>query len=66
MNHEKSIVLTVIDSELISLIKAMHKKYVEFGHGFYYSTQVGYKPLHSVQDAERIEKIEGYEQKLCF
>ena len=35
LNHEKAIVLTVIDSELVDLVRHMHACYAEFGHGFF-------------------------------
>jgi hypothetical protein len=36
--YEKCIILTIIDPELVKLIKAMHSKYDEFGHGTFSST----------------------------
>jgi len=35
LNHEKAITMTIIDSELVTLIKSMHQYYAEYGHGFY-------------------------------
>jgi hypothetical protein len=35
LDHEKTIALTIVDPELVRLIKAMHNRYAEFRHGFY-------------------------------
>jgi hypothetical protein len=37
MNHEKAIALTIIDSQLVSLIKDMFELYFQYGHGLYQS-----------------------------
>ena len=50
MGYEKCIILTIIDPELVNLVKAMHSKYAEYGHGTFtgnYPNEVGYMPKES-------------------
>lgn len=35
MNHEKAIVMTIVDQDLVNLIKSMHQNYNLHGHGFF-------------------------------
>lgn len=59
LNHEKAITLTIIDTELVTLIKSMHQYYSEYGHGIYqvkFPTQVASSP----QDSEKYEKFKDY------
>ena len=58
LNHEKAITMTIIDSELVTLIKSMHQYYAEYGHGFYQTKypQVAASP----QESEKYEKVKDY------
>lgn len=55
LNHEKAIVLTVIDSELVSLIKQMHESYTERGHGTF---QASY-PVDPARESSSLVKVGG-------
>ena len=35
LNHEKAIAMTVLDHQLVKLIKNMHKLYLDHGHGYF-------------------------------
>lgn len=35
MNHEKAIVMTIVDQDLVNLIKSMYHNYNLHGHGFF-------------------------------
>jgi len=35
LNHEKAIALTIIDTDLVNLIKQMFESYATYGHGFF-------------------------------
>ena len=50
--------MTIIDSELVTLIKSMHQYYAEYGHGFYQTKypQVAASP----QESEKYEKVKDY------
>jgi hypothetical protein len=58
LNHEKAISLTIIDAELVSLIKAMHLYYAEYGHGFY---QTKYPNVaQTPAEGDKYEKIKDF------
>lgn len=59
LNHEKAITLTIIDAELVSLIKSMHYYYAEYGHGFYQS-KFPQNMAQSPQDADKYQKVKEY------
>lgn len=41
LNHEKAIVLTVVDTELVHLLRQMHSVYAQYGHGHFQSDYPG-------------------------
>ena len=48
LNHEKAIVLTVIDSDLVNLVRNMHSLYSEWSSGFFSrDTQTAQTPLQN-------------------
>lgn len=47
MSHEKAIVLTVIDQDLVTVVKQMHAKYADYGHGNF--TNEGPSQISSLQ-----------------
>jgi len=60
LGYEKCIVLTIIDPDLVNLVKAMHGQYAEYGHGVFTPTfpgEVGRQP----RESERYEKLKDYE-----
>lgn len=59
LNHEKSIALTIVDSDVVSLIKAMHAMYHEYGHGHYQATfpdEVQRRP----QESEKYSRLKNF------
>lgn len=60
LNHEKAIALTIVDQDLVNMIKTMHKLIIENGHGTY---QVNYPASISntaMDNADNYISIKGY------
>lgn len=63
LNHEKAIVMTILDPDLVSLIKSMYQLYADYGHG-YFTSENPHATSFSPQDSERFEQVQNY--KLHF
>lgn len=56
--------LTIVDSDLVSLVKEMHKMYSNYGHGFFQQSYDEQELKNPQRDADKFEKLTNF--KLLF